>query len=316
MSVVKTESLIGTKLWECKIVGIGAPDAQRHPTLIVVCVCRGKRPGKNAPTFMVRRDKFLSGETKTCGCKKKIGMLGNCRAKKAPEKQLGRTLAETRASIDDSEVGEVFLKVERDKPVVRPRCPHDRYLLDPELESGISHDCVQCTPKPVSTAPLPVVGKAWQLKLKMENLDVNRGMSLEGGKNLVTGGRVADKQALSEESEASIPAQRSRASGTSPEVDLDVSNREYESPLPHSDNAPDLKLTKREAEENSEPAIDQRVESLPKFDAVLKADKTEYRVRKMDGVYVIFEDGVPTEKKFASKVLADHECRELKKAEQ
>ncbi len=310
-----TEDLIGTKLWDCMIVGIGAPDAQRHPTLIVICACRGKRPAKNDPTFTVRRDKFLSGETRSCGCKKKIGMLGNRRARRHPEKQLGRTPAETRASIDDSEVGEIFLKVERDKPVVRPRCPHDRYLLDPELESGISHDCVQCTPKPVSTGPLPVVGKAWQLKLKMENLDVNRGMSLDGGKNLVTGGKVADMQALSEVSQADIPAQPTRASGAGPEVDLDPKEREYEARLPYSDNAPAIKLSKQEAEENREPAIDARVTELPKFNAIPKADKTEYRVRKVNGEYVICEDGIAI-KKFANRVLANHECRELRKAEQ
>lgn len=302
-----TEDLIGTKLWDCKILGIGPPDAQRHPTLIVVCICRGKRPGKNAPTFTVRRDKFLSGESRSCGCKKKIGMLGNRRAKKVPEKQSGRTPAETRASIDDSEVGEVFLKVERDKPVVRPRCPHDRYLLDPELESGISHDCAQCTPKPVSTAPLPIVGKAWQLKLKMENLDVNRAMSVEGGRNFIVGGAVADRQALSEESQADLPAKPTKRMGAGPNVDADE-------PLPFSSTAPHIRLSKAEREENKDITIDSRTIPIIPFDSV-QSGRTDFVVRKLNGAYVIFEDGVPTEKKFANKVLADHECRELKKAE-
>jgi len=117
------------------------------------------------------------------------------------------------------------------------KCEHGVYLIKDDLQTGRAKYCTLCTPPPVSTSPVfrPSTSKTWELKLKLADLDINRGMSLRDsagtlGKNLVCGGGAATSpfNEWRTQDESDMPARRRTAGGRdkirpgqNPSVDAD-----------------------------------------------------------------------------------------------
>lgn len=179
--------LVGTTLWDCKIVGLGKPDAQRHSTLRVICKCRGKRPANTAPTFTVRRENFLSGRTRSCGCDRRLAALGIKGSQKAQSRRnqdLSVATARVTAIPEHSITVETQTPADNFGPTI-PKCRHSVYMIPTDVEAGLglARYCTLCTP--VTGNGRKPNQKLWEQMLKDENLSVHRGMSLNG-KNFIT----------------------------------------------------------------------------------------------------------------------------------
>jgi hypothetical protein len=98
----------------------------------------------------------------------------------------------------------------------RARCVHDHYLLDCELESEVSHDCQQCTPRTPDTRPVyrPSKSKNWKLILRQHDLSEHRGMAMSGGKNVVlVGGSAGAEFADNRDASVRLYGGRKRTAG-------------------------------------------------------------------------------------------------------
>jgi hypothetical protein len=160
--------------------GFSRRDKQGHRFWYCHCKCQAP----DAPWYEIREDHLTSGSSlqcRPCAMASRWGWsIGGARysgrrQKSAPPPQVPQP---ARDIVSAAEAPNFFL-IGVSAGSVR-KCEHGVYLIEADLETGKARYCSICTRPPVITCPVyrPSASKTWELKLKIADLDINRGMSL------------------------------------------------------------------------------------------------------------------------------------------
>jgi hypothetical protein len=254
----------------------------------------------------MREDHLRRAAVENTGCQncKRILMLGNKRQRKPNTSQSGGNSLYIPDNTDDTFLS-LIVKDPKDSssdpatglpenPPVSSKCSHGVYLTPDEREAGhgIAGNCGLCTPAVVRNADFTPSKRAlsvrgWDLKLKHENLDMNRGMSLSdvdgspAGKNTVTGGLGSHEIEFTDNRDATIRGYGGRrrtaagrdkvAPGQDPRRYTDFDGTADPSDVPHATTVPSQLV----------------------FDTLASSSLTfKYEIRKtVDKTYDVLENG-------------------------